>query len=123
MTETIKSIGSGILAGLVVLLGSMVLGGSPGGVGGVYNNVTTDFSEGISVDGTVVIDGSGNIDAPITSGSNGSFSGTATTSVTIQGTTASCLIMKDAGGTTRYFRPNEAVVGGMGTTTAAYCGF
>lgn len=44
-------------------------------LGGVYSNIIKDFSEGISVDGTVVIDGSGNIDAPITS-TTGTFSST-----------------------------------------------
>lgn len=34
--------------------------------GGVYSTVIKDFSEGISVDGTIVIDGNGNVDAPIT---------------------------------------------------------
>lgn len=61
MTETIKSIGSGILAGLVVLLGSWMFSPEQAAVGGVYNNVTTDFSEGISVDGSVVIDGTGDV--------------------------------------------------------------
>jgi len=59
----------GVIVGL--LLSTMF--SSP--LGGVYNNVTNDFSEGISVDGTVVIDGSGNIDAPITS-TTGTFSST-----------------------------------------------
>ena len=59
----------GVIVGL--LLSTMF--SSP--VGGVYNNVTNDFSEGISVDGTIVIDGSGNIDAPITS-TTGTFSST-----------------------------------------------
>ena len=59
----------GVIVGL--LLSTMF--SSP--VGGVYSNVTKDFSEGISVDGTIVIDGSGNIDAPITS-TTGTFSST-----------------------------------------------
>ncbi len=118
MTETIKSIGSGILAGLVVLLGSWMFGPEQAGVGGVYNNVTQDFSEGISVDGTTVISGSRAVTA-----ADLDISGTATTSVYIEGTSASCLVMKDAGGTVRYFRPIETTVGGMGTTTAAYCGY
>ena len=59
----------GVIVGL--LLSTMF--SSP--VGGVYSNVTKDFSEGISVDGTTVIDGSGNIDAPITS-TTGTFSST-----------------------------------------------
>lgn len=118
MTETIKIIGSGILAGLVVLLGSVVLSPEQANVGGRYNNATVDFSEGISVDGTTVIDGSRG--ATVTSAD---VVGSATTSVYIEGTSASCLVMKDAGGTVRYFRPIETTVGGMGTTTAAYCGY
>ena len=74
MTNKIKNILFGV-AGVIVglLFATMFLGGE--NVGGVYSNVTKDFSEGISVDGTVVIDGSGNIDAPITS-STGTFSST-----------------------------------------------
>jgi len=44
-------------------------------VGGQFHTRLEDFSEGISVDGTVVIDGDGNIDAPITS-TTGTFSST-----------------------------------------------
>lgn len=118
MTETIKVIATGILAGLVVLLGGSMFGTDGPAVGGVYNNVTTDFSEGISVDGTTVISGSRAVTA-----ADLDVSGTATTSVYIEGASASCLVMKDAGGTVRYFRPIETVVGGIGTTTAAYCGY
>jgi len=65
-----------VVAGVIVgLLFATMFGGS--NTGGVYSNVQKDFSEGISVDGTVVIDGSGNIDAPITS-TTGTFSGTLT---------------------------------------------
>lgn len=118
MTDSIKSICFGILGGLVVLLVSGLLAGSDQAVGGVYNNVIQDFSEGISVDGTTVIDGSRNITA-----NKATISSSATSSVNIQGTSASCLVMQDAGGTDRYFRPNETVTGGMSTTTAAYCGY
>lgn len=54
-----------VIAGVIVGLLLSVVSGSTS-FGGVYNNVTSDFSEGISVDGTVVIDGSGNVDAPLT---------------------------------------------------------
>lgn len=52
-------------------------------LGGQIHNVLESFDEGIAVDGTVVIDGSGNIDAPITS-TTGTFSG----AVSIGGTLA-----------------------------------
>lgn len=82
MSETIKSVGL-VLAGIVVglLVAAVLNGGFTGG--GVYSNVQKDFSEGITVDGTVVIDGNGNVDAPITS-TTGTFSGdvTVTTSNT-----------------------------------------
>jgi len=54
--------------GAVVVDKGVALGGS------VYNRII-EFSEGISVDGTTIIDGSGNIDAPITS-TTGTFSST-----------------------------------------------
>ena len=38
---------------------------------GLNHNALEDFSEGISVDGTVVIDGSGNYDGAVTAGANG----------------------------------------------------
>ena len=73
MTNKVKNI-LFVVAGVIVgLLFATMFGGS--NVGGVYSNVIKDFSDGISVDGTVVIDGSGNIDAPITS-STGTFSST-----------------------------------------------
>ena len=66
MSNTIKTIGL-VIAGVVVgVLLSGVFGSSESNVGGRYNNVEVDFAEGISVDGTTVIDGSGNVDAPIT---------------------------------------------------------
>ena len=66
-----------VIAGIIVgvLFSAVFVQLKPASVGGVYSNVIKDFSEGISVDGTVVIDGNGNIDAPITS-STGTFSGT-----------------------------------------------
>lgn len=51
----------GVVVG--VLLGTM---SSSDNLGSVYNNVTQDFSNGISVDGTIVIDETGNVDAPLT---------------------------------------------------------
>ena len=83
MTDTIKIIVGGIAGGLVVLLLSVVLTAMQGGesIGSIYNNVRQQFDAGIDVtgsgdikvDGTTVIDASGNIDAPITS-STGTFS-------------------------------------------------
>jgi len=74
MSNTTKII-VGVIAGIVVgLLLSALFNPS---LGGVYSTTQQDFAEGISVDGTTVIDGSGNIDAPITS-STGTFSSTLT---------------------------------------------
>ena len=77
MNKTIEKIleyaGVAFLGIIVGILLATVF--STAGIGGVYSNVQKDFSEGISVDGTVVIDGSGNIDAPITS-TTGTFSST-----------------------------------------------
>lgn len=70
MTDTLKAIGL-VIAGTVI--GWLVSGQA--NFGGVYSNITKDFSQGISVDGTVVIDGSGNVDAPVTS-TTGTFSST-----------------------------------------------
>lgn len=39
-------------------------------LGGVYNQVVQEFSEGITVDGTTVIDGTGMVTSSATSGSN-----------------------------------------------------
>ena len=44
-------------------------------LGGLNHNAIEDFSEGISVDGTLVIDGSGNWDGAVT-GTSATFSGT-----------------------------------------------
>lgn len=74
-----KSIGI-MFAGVVV--GLLIASASQNAMfGGVYNNVIKDFAQGISVDGTVVIDGDGNVDAPITS-TTGSFSGDLTIDTT-----------------------------------------
>ena len=51
-------------------------------VGGSFNSVMIDFAEGISVDTTTVIDGSGNLVGPIASTSDMTVSGT-TPSITI----------------------------------------
>jgi len=74
MSNKMKNILFGI-TGIIVGLLFAVMFLNKSNVGGVYSNVTMDFSDGISVDGTVVIDGSGNIDAPITS-TTGTFSST-----------------------------------------------
>lgn len=51
-----------VILAVVLLLGTK----SSPSTGGNFNPVTVDFAEGISVDGTVVVDGSGNLDAPVT---------------------------------------------------------
>lgn len=74
MNEAIKGVGL-VIAGVIVglLLSSVISSG--GNFGGIYSNVQKDFSEGVSVDGTVVINGSGKLVAPITS-TTGTFSST-----------------------------------------------
>lgn len=69
MTDTWKKGIALVIAGVVIgLLVSALWGNSS--FGGVYNNVTNDFSEGITVDGTTVISGSRAI-----TGVAGTFSG------------------------------------------------
>lgn len=72
-----------ILIGLLALAGFIGYNfGKSNSVGSSWHNATQDFSEGISVDGTMIIDGSGVLTpASITSsgaisGTNGVFSGT-----------------------------------------------
>lgn len=71
MTDTLKAVGL-VIAGAVI--GLLVSASSGGSFGGVYNNVTPDFSEGITVDGTTVISGSRSVSAV-----NGTYTGTLTT--------------------------------------------
>lgn len=56
MTKLEKTIGL-VIAGIVVGLLFTVMGQGGQEVGGVYSNTVKDFSEGISVDGRLVIDG------------------------------------------------------------------
>lgn len=79
MINTLKTFGISAVVVIVALL-LFPTGGS--NVGGTYENVRQYFSAGIDVtesgdikvDGTTVIDASGNVDAPITS-ATGNFSG------------------------------------------------
>ena len=93
----------GVIVGL--LLSTMF--SSP--LGGVYNNVTNDFSEGISVDGTTIIDGSGNVSAATLSASGavsltdtlGVTEATGTSTITVKATAASTggrIILEDSDG-------------------------
>lgn len=66
MTENLKAVAlviAGVVIGLLVTANGI-------GFGGVYNNVTNDFSEGITVDGTTIISGTGALTA-----TDGTFSG------------------------------------------------
>lgn len=68
MTETLKAVAL-VIAGAVI--GLLVSASGGVGFGGVYSNVQKDFSEGITVDGTTVIDGSRNfsgVDATLSGG-------------------------------------------------------
>lgn len=118
---------------LILAVGLLVL------VGGnqsdsTFGNKTASFwdaAEGYRVDGVSVISGTGagsftgslSVGSSTPTGEMVVRDGTATSTLLIDGATQSCLVMRDSGGTLRYFIPNEAVVGGMGTTTAAVCGF
>lgn len=64
---------------LLVGLGGLFLGGGEQpslSLGGVTNFSTLDVTDGYLVDGTTVIDGSGNVDGAITSGSASTFAST-----------------------------------------------
>ncbi len=85
MTNFLKFAGVAI-AGLVVgYLGSVAL--TPDNFAGLHNNVRVDFSEGISVDGTVIVDGSGNL-TPV----DGTFSGGQLTVTTAAGATSTVVV-------------------------------
>jgi len=60
MTEHLKAMAL-VIAGAVI---GLLVSANGVGFGGVYNNVANDFSEGITVDGTTIIDGTGNITSP-----------------------------------------------------------
>lgn len=69
--ENISLVLSVITMVLVLVFG---LVGNTNQLGGITNYDQVDAADGFSVDGTIVIDGSGNVDAPITS-STGTFTG------------------------------------------------
>ncbi len=105
----------GILGVSTLLLVAVLLGASLKSVpssegesfgGTVYNRII-EFSEGITVDSTTVIDGSGNIDAPITS-TTGTFSSTLTVTGLLTGNGDALF-----GGTTP-----EVTIGDAGTEDA-----
>ena len=101
---------SNIIFGIVGVIVGLLLStmfSSP--LGGVYNNVTNDFSEGISVDGTTIIDGSGNVSAATLSASGavsltdtlGVTEATGTSTITVKATAASTggrIIVEDSDG-------------------------
>ena len=101
---------SNIIFGIVGVIVGLLLStmfSSP--LGGVYNNVTNDFSEGISVDGTTIIDGSGNVSAATLSASGavsltdtlGVTEATGTSTITVKATAASTggrIILEDSDG-------------------------
>ena len=63
------------------------LGKSPAALGGTVYNRLIEFSEGVSVDGTTVIDGSGNWDGAVTAGTNDISGAAATFTGAVSGTT------------------------------------
>ena len=82
MTETLKAVAL-VIAGAVI---GMLVSESGIGFGGVYNQVTTDFADGITVDGTTIISGSGALTA-----TDGTFSG-GTLNVTTSNTATSTVV-------------------------------
>lgn len=64
-----------LIFSIILVVGMALTGCSKSYVGGNYHNATIDFSEGISVDDTVVINGSGQYVGAV-NGTTGAFSGT-----------------------------------------------
>ena len=72
----IKNIITGVIAVILAVVISLALvGNNQPNLKGTTNYDDIDVSDGYAVDGTTVIDGSGNVDAPITS-TTGTFSST-----------------------------------------------
>lgn len=85
------------ISGLAIaVLAVMVLLGGGVGLGGVTNFDEIDVTDGFKVDGTTVIDGSGNVDAPIT-----------TTTITASGATV-VSTLTSGGGVTATSTSNAA---------------
>gem|GEM_PF-3325778 len=89
MAITIISIG---IIGVAIY--SNVFKAIEGSLGGTTNFDTVDTSDGYKVDGTTVIDGSGNVDAPITS-TTGTFSSTLTVTATTTVGTSDLVVQTD----------------------------
>jgi len=64
---------AGMIA-LIAIIATWIVPSPAGMLGGTTNFDLLDTTDGYAVDGTTVIDGSGNLDAPVTS-STGSFTG------------------------------------------------
>ena len=78
----IKNIITGVIAVILAVVISLALvGNNQPNLKGTTNYDDIDVSDGYAVDGTTVIDGSGNVDAPITS-TTGTFSSTLSATAT-----------------------------------------
>ena len=78
----IKNIITGVIAVILAVVASLALvGNNQPNLKGTTNYDDIDVSDGYAVDGTTVIDGSGNVDAPITS-TTGTFSSTLSATAT-----------------------------------------
>lgn len=108
MTNYLKYAGVAI-AGVVV---GMLLSAGGVNLGGVYSEVTKDFSQGISVDGTTIIDGSGAITA-----TTGSFS--STLAVTATSTLSDTVNFNNPGICINLYATSTATIGHMVASTTA----
>ena len=78
----IKNIITGVISVILAVVISLALvGNNQPNLKGTTNYDDIDVSDGYAVDGTTVIDGSGNVDAPITS-TTGTFSSTLSATAT-----------------------------------------
>lgn len=65
----------GLVAVLALVFSIVAINVENGNLAGTSNFDALDVTDGYKVDGITVIDGSGNVDAPITSSGDGSFAG------------------------------------------------
>lgn len=72
-----KKILIGLIVVVVLVAATLALRGNDSSLGaGSVHNTTETFDEGIAVDGTTIIDGSGNFDGAVTAGSASTFAST-----------------------------------------------
>lgn len=91
MDKSTISLGGAVIAGIIAII-ALFSGGGEATVGGTTQSYF-DAQQGFRVNGTTVIDSSGNFDGAVTSGSDSTFAGT----VSIQDTASSTLYVGDNG--------------------------